>query len=57
VLSVYFILFTITTIGFGDVAPQTSVERLYVILIMIVGVTFFTVLTGALASIMTTYDI
>jgi len=56
VLSVYFILFTITTIGFGDVAPQTSVERLYVILIMIVGVTFFTVLTGALASIMTTYD-
>lgn len=47
---------TITTVGYGDVGPKTTVERIYVMFLMIVGVTFFTLLSGALAAIMTAYD-
>lgn len=56
ILSVYFVLTTIATVGYGDVGPTTTIERIYVIFLMIIGVLFFTMLSGALASILTAYD-
>jgi len=56
VLSTYFIMTTITTVGYGDVKAETAVERVYAMLVMAVGVSFFTLLSGALASIMTAHD-
>jgi hypothetical protein len=47
---------TIATVGYGDVCAETAIERIFVMFVMVVGVTFFTLLSGALASIMTAYD-
>jgi hypothetical protein len=47
---------TITTVGYGDVSAETAIERIFVMFVMVVGVSFFTLLSGALASIMTAYD-
>jgi len=47
---------TISTVGYGDISPKSTLERLYVIFIMIIGVTFFTLLSGGLAADMTAYD-
>jgi voltage-gated potassium channel len=47
---------TIATVGYGDIYPYTAMERIFVMFVMVVGVTFFTLLSGALASIMTAYD-
>ena len=47
---------TIATVGYGDCYPYTAMERIFVMFVMVVGVTFFTLLSGALASIMTAYD-
>jgi hypothetical protein len=56
ILSTYFIMTTIATVGYGDVCAETAIERIFVMFVMVVGVTFFTLLSGALASIMTAYD-
>jgi hypothetical protein len=40
-----------TTVGYGDVSGTTTWERVYVILLMLVGVYSFTYISGALASI------
>jgi hyperpolarization activated cyclic nucleotide-gated potassium channel 2 len=47
---------TITTVGYGDVKAETAIERVFVMFVMVVGVSFFTLLSGALASIMTAHD-
>ena len=56
ILSIYFVMTTIATVGYGDLYPTTTVERIYVMMLMMVGVLFFTMLSGALASILTAYD-
>ena len=40
---------TVTTIGYGDITPLTTVGRLIAMCIMIVGLGFVAVLTGAIA--------
>ena len=39
-LSMYFVTQTVTTVGYGDVTPTSTGERLFVILLMIVVVFF-----------------
>jgi len=56
VISLYFVLQTITTVGYGDVNPVTTSERIFVIITMIVGVFAFSIISGALTSIMASYD-
>ena len=41
---------TITTVGYGDYFPVTGAGRMIAIFIMTVGIGFFTVLTGYLAT-------
>ncbi len=47
---------TISTVGYGEISPTNTIERIYVIFILIIGVTFFTLLSGGLASAMIEYD-
>ena len=46
---VWFALVTITTVGYGDIAPTTDSGRVIASIIMIVGIGFLAILTGAIA--------
>lgn len=48
--SLWFVLSTITTVGYGDVLPQSGVGRIIGLIILIVGVLIFSAVTGAMAS-------
>ena len=46
---VWWSLTTVTTVGYGDVAPQTDGGRVVAIIVMLVGIGFVAVLTAAAA--------
>ena len=52
ICSLYYVFTTVATVGYGDIHPQTSIERVYSIFLMIVGVVAFSFLSGSLASIL-----
>ena len=45
--SLYFTVTTLTTTGYGDLTPQTPTEKLAAVVIMVVGVSLFLRLAGA----------
>jgi hypothetical protein len=47
----YWIFTTISTVGYGDYSPQTNLSRFFVIVFIIVGVTFFSLETGRIIDI------
>jgi len=55
-ISIYFVIQTITTVGYGDVNPSSSAERIYVIAVMLVGVITFGFISGGLSSLLQTLD-
>lgn len=55
-ISLYFVTQTITTVGYGDVSASGTVERIFVVLLMLIGVFAFTFASGSLASIMQNVD-
>ena len=55
-LAIYFIVTTMTTVGFGDMSASTSTERIYCIILMLAGVAIFSYISGALASLLSSYD-
>ena len=52
----YFTVTTLVTVGYGDITPYSLEEKVLCILLMLVGVISFSFTTGALASIITSYD-
>jgi hypothetical protein len=56
ILSFYFIVTTVTTVGYGDYSPDNRYERVFCMFLMIIGVSSFTFVSGALSSIMSNYD-
>jgi voltage-gated potassium channel len=46
---VWWALATMTTVGYGDIYPETETGRVIAILVMLVGIGFIAVLTGAAA--------
>lgn len=42
--------------GYGDIGPSNRYERIFCMVVMIVGVSGFSFVSGALASIMSSYD-
>lgn len=54
--SVYFTITTVATVGYGDISPVNTLERGLTIVIMIIGVSAFTFVSGALSSILSSYD-
>ena len=56
ITAVYFIVATTSTVGYGDLSASTTLERLFMVLIMLAGVTSFTLISGALTSLISNYD-
>lgn len=56
VASYYFVVTTIATVGYGDITPKTVSERIFCIVIMLLGVTGFSFATGSLSSLMSNID-
>jgi hypothetical protein len=52
VVSCYFVLTTTATVGYGDIFPVSTFERLYCMVLMLIGVLTFTFISGALSSIL-----
>lgn len=55
-LSIYFTISTVTTVGYGDNAAHTTPERIFCIVLMVLGVIVFTFVSGALSSMLSSYD-
>ncbi|KAF4758362.1 hypothetical protein FOZ63_009137, partial [Perkinsus olseni] len=56
VAAMYFMTTTLTTVGYGDVTPETHVERLFCIFAEIVAGNVFALFSGLLCALMLTYD-
>jgi hypothetical protein len=41
VASLYFVTYTLTTVGYGDITPVTPAEQIVATCIMLVGIVFF----------------
>jgi hypothetical protein len=55
-VSLYYTVTTITTVGYGDIGGNNNLERAFAMILMLVGVTAFSFLNGALASIFQSLD-
>lgn len=55
-IAFYFVMTTITTVGYGDVTAKNMVEKIFAIIIMLVGVMTFSFVAGSLTSIITQFD-
>jgi Ion channel len=47
---------TVATVGYGDVFAVNTFEYVFAIILMIIGVSAFTFVSGALSSILSSYD-
>ena len=45
--ALYWSAMTISTVGYGDVAPQTDAERAYVVCGLFIGASFFSYIVGS----------
>lgn len=48
--SLWFVVVTLTTVGYGDVLPNTMIGKIISLILLIVGVLIFSAITGAMAS-------
>ena len=51
--SFYFVIVTLTTVGYGDIVPKTFNERIITLLLIIVGIFVVSTITAALSSYLT----
>lgn len=56
ITSGYFILTTLSVIGYGDLYPASNLEKIVDMVIMLGGVAFFTYIMGSFISIITMLD-
>ena len=56
ITSVYYVVTTMSTVGYGDISGGTTLERLYCIILMLSGVIAFNLISGALGALITNYD-
>ena len=49
----YFVIVTLTTVGYGDITPQTFNERVLTMLLILVGIVIFSTITAAISSYLT----
>ena len=56
IMSCYFVVTTISTVGYGDISANTNAERIFCMFLQFIGVSSFTFMSGALSSIISNYD-
>ena len=56
VTSFYYVVTTMSTVGYGDISAGTTAERIYCIMLMLTGVIAFNMISGALGALITNYD-
>lgn len=49
----YFVIVTLTTVGYGDITPQTYNERVMTIFLVLIGIIFFSTITASISSFLT----
>ena len=49
----YFVIVTLTTVGYGDVVPQTYTEKIIALILIIIGIFVFSTITAAISSVFT----
>ena len=54
--AMYFVLTTVTTVGFGDISGKNTNERIMCIILMCIGVFAFSFSIGSLSSMLSTMD-
>ena len=51
ICAVYFTIMTFTTVGYGDITPKDSIERIYACILMLLGIICYSILISSLTSI------
>ena len=54
--SLYWALTTLTTIGYGDITPSTNGEKIYSMLVMVIGAVIYATIFGNVAIIIQSFD-
>ena len=52
----YFIVTTMTTVGYGDMYATTIHEQIFCVFLMLFGVFYFSMISGSLTSILSSLD-
>ena len=52
----YFIVTTMTTVGYGDMYATTIREQIFCVFLMLFGVFYFSMISGSLTSILSSLD-
>jgi len=56
ILSIYWAVTTVTTVGYGDIAGKTELEMVLCVVWMFIGVGFYSFTVGSLSSFLTSID-
>ena len=56
ITALYFVVTTMSTVGYGDISGGTDQERIFCIVLMLTGVISFNLISGALGALITNYD-
>ena len=51
ITSLYFALTTLSTVGYGDLFPVSQIERIFAVIVMLLGVAFFSFIMGNIMTI------
>lgn len=49
----YFVIVTLTTVGYGDITPQTYNEKILTMILILIGIVIFSTITAAISSYLT----
>lgn len=48
--NLWFVIVSITTVGYGDITPNTVYGKIFSLVLLIIGVFIFSAITGAISS-------
>ena len=57
VQALYWTMLTVTTVGYGDITPQTDIQRVYTMAVMIIGVGMYGYIIGNMAGLISNLDV